>query len=148
MTIDNAITVDKKNISVEYDGKNAVEYLRLIFAKAAKLNGEYMTKDEQLGYLSSHGAEKFKMKTLGLFGHDTLKSLDDIALVLVDIGVASEFEDAKKLIPTIAQASMSNPYALPRLNTKFLSLKQVENAHGQIKYRVSTYGRNYSSNRS
>ena len=121
------------------DGKEKIDNLRNIFAKAANLNGDYLTADEQVHYLSSKGVEKFKLKTLGFFGRNKIKTLDDLAVIFVALGIEQSVTDAKKVIPDIVAANMSEPYALKRPNNHYISLEEVKNSKGQVKYRIRTY---------
>ncbi len=103
-------------------------YLQNLFAKAGKRDGNYRGNDvEKLNYLCERGAQTFKRKALGLCGRSSVKSLDHIAQIFVDIGIAETIDEGKETIPMIIEAlANSNFYAINRGGTRYITFEETD----------------------
>ena len=119
--------------------ENTRQYLIELFAKAGKVDNMYRTCEEQLTYLSQTGAETFKRKALGLCGHVTIKSLDEIAELFVETNIAASLDEAKGLVPKVVSANNQHTHAIYRGGMRYLGFDEVKNSAGDIKYRITAW---------
>ena len=106
--------------------ETAKEYLTKLFVRAGRLDGIYRTDEENLKFLSESGAQIFKRRSLGLCGHSSVKSLDEVSGILVEIGIASSVSEGRELVPKIAQASKLHQQ-IRRGGMKYLTFNEVRN---------------------
>jgi hypothetical protein len=120
--------------------EQAGDFLRKLFAKAGRANEKYRTEELQFDYLSRDGAQRFKRKALGLCGYSTLKSIDEVANILVETGIVPSTDEGRKIIPEIVQASQLAPHAILRKDIcSYLSFEQVQNKHGDTRYKIVAF---------
>jgi hypothetical protein len=78
-----------------------------LFARASRLDKipeGYLTAEEQDKFYAKRcmdGAKIFKRKVLGFFGRETVKSLDEIAELLVRINVANSLNEGREAVSTL-----------------------------------------------
>jgi len=94
--------------------EDARKYLQELFAKAGRPDGNYRTDREQLEYLSENGAQRFKRKALGLCGHTTIKTLDEVVQILVDTNITSTIYEARQTVPRMIQVSRMHDLGICR----------------------------------
>lgn len=118
-------------------------YLADLFAKAAKPDKKYRNQDEQTRYSRENGAQRFKRRVLGLCGHVAVKSLDQVAQLLVDTGIISSLDEARETVPKIVRANKLNHMAISRgdglLGDKYLRFEEVKDQKGNVMYRISSF---------
>ena len=111
--------------------------LGILFAKASKLDKDiYQTPEDWGSMRQMNGVKRFKRRVLGLCGRQSVKSLDEMAQILHQIGIASSEEEGRTIVPTLDGAKLS--YTAD----KEISIAEVENVHGQKAYRIKYF--NYS----
>ena len=120
------------------NASEAQEFLVELFAKAGKFDKKDATDSERFKHLSESGAQTFKRKALGLCGGTTIKSLDEIAGLLVDTNIASSFEEAKELVPKIVQANRLHSHAINRGGLGYMEFEEV-NYEGDVKYKITAW---------
>lgn len=114
------------------------EYLMKLFAKAGRPDGRYRTDEEQLEYLSQNGAQRFKRRALGLCGHSTIKTLDEMATLLLETGIASTQHEARQLVPEIADANKIDTHAINRGGLFYMAIDVVGNGVDE-RYKVTAW---------
>ncbi|MEK6850839.1 MAG: hypothetical protein AABX85_04660 [Nanoarchaeota archaeon] len=115
-------------------------YLVSLFAKAGKPSKKYMTDEERFGYLVRTGAQNFKRKALGLCGRSTVKSLDEIAELLVETKIAKNLEEARGIVPKIVEASKLREGAIHYNGIGFMLFEEVKSDNSpQVHYRIAAY---------
>ena len=92
-------------ILIMLQSDEARNFLYGLFSKIGKADGKYRTTEEESAHLSQFGARKLKRRLLGVCGRNALKTLDEFAEALLDVGIAKSPEEAKELVPKIVQAS-------------------------------------------
>lgn len=81
--------------------------IRYVFAKASNFKQtekykKHVFGDGQLERIEKNdGIKIFKRKVLGLCGHKTVKSLDELANILMDIRVVNSLDEGKEMIPQL-----------------------------------------------
>ena len=122
---------------------NAGSYLEQLFAKAGRPDNHPRTDEENLQFLSITGARRFKRRTLGLCGYSTVKSLDEVAGLLVETGIASSLSEGRELVPKIVEANRISALAIytggaEYLMPKCLTFTEVKNSEGDVMYRITS----------
>lgn len=114
---------------------DAGNYLKVLFAKAGRPDRKYRSDEEQLEYLSESGARRFKRKTLGRFRSKTIKTLEEVAQLLVDMNMVPTIEEARKTVPIIVEANKL--CSIERGGLKYISFNEVKNLSGDVTYRIT-----------
>jgi len=76
-------------------------HLREPFARASTLNEkkiESLTEEERLRMRAISGLKNVKRNLLGLCGFSTIKSLDEVSSVLMDVGIAGNYEEGVSFV--------------------------------------------------
>ena len=123
----------------EMTSESARTYLETLFVKAGKPDGRYRTDEEQVTFLSENGAQRFKRKALGLCGRTTLKSLDEVAQLLVDTNIAQSIEEARQYVPKIVQANELHSHAINRGGLGYMAFDEIKNPSGDVKYKITAW---------
>jgi len=121
-----------------------------IFAKASKLiyknegfhtREEWTKRKEKFEELRGiDGAKVFKRRALGLCGEKSVKSLDEIAMILSEIGVTSSLEEGRLLVPSLVNLNIKYweiiSYPNRPTSRKSIVLEKVFNESNQENYRI------------
>ncbi len=89
-------------------GLGEIRRIRALFAKASRIRKNESFKSDERQYIGlenrreDDGIKRFKRRALGLCGRKTTKSLDEIAQILVDIGIVSSMQEGKDLVPSLS----------------------------------------------
>lgn len=83
------------------------------------------------------GARAFKRKVLGFCGRESTRTLDEMANIFVELGMATNLPDAKDLIPRLSGARIEY-YTL-----NGLAFDEVRDGIGNTAYRVQAYSNDY-----
>ena len=118
---------------------NAIQYLVELFAKAGKVDRKYRTNEERLTYLSETGAQTFKRRALGLCGHTSIKSLDEIAKLFVETNIASSIDEAESLVPKVVFANKLRPNAISRGGSRYMAFDEVKILSSDTRYRITAW---------
>jgi len=122
--------------------ENARKYLENLFAKAGKHDRRYKTPEEELQHLALDGARRFKKHALGFLHNTTIKSLDELAELLLMNNMAPTAEEAQEIISRIIEANALVPRAI-KLNDlgsdKYLFFEKINNSDKTNSYRVSIW---------
>jgi hypothetical protein len=110
-----------------------------LFAKAGRINKRYKTYEDSFEDLSENGAKKVKRKLLGFCGHGAIKSLDEIARVLSETGVAQTSEEAREIVPQLAELGKVYSYAIRYGPLNYLKFTEIKNKPGEVKYHVMAW---------
>lgn len=129
----------------EMTAEDARRYLRTLFTKAGRPDGRYRTDEEQFDYLSRDGAQRFKRRALGLCRNQTIKSLDEVAQLLVETGITPTLEEAYQTVPKIAQASELHSHAINRGGLRYMDFLEVKDSSKNVKYRITAWSVNQIS---
>ncbi len=113
--------------------------IREYLARAAKPDGKCRTEEEQLRFLSQKGAKILKRKLLGLCGTKAIKSLEEIASVLLETGVAYTVAEARELVPALTKSRSIHYGGSPYKGIHFLTFYEVKTCEGNTKYKVSAW---------
>ena len=90
---------------------------------------EYYSKNSQMGI------KAFKRRVLGFCGTNTVKSLDELANIFVEMKATSNKNEALKLLPLLTGRNLD--YRTDILNTPYyLNFERVSNNQGQEGYRI------------
>jgi len=130
--------------------EDARQYLVDIFARAGKPDNQYRTEEERLEYLSESGARIVRDKifperttlikrfsdSLGETSVSKVKSLENLAQILVETGVVSSLSEGRALVPRIAEANNLHSHAISRGLLKYLRFTEVKNEE-DVLYRVN-----------
>ena len=104
------------------------------FARASRLNAQiFATDKERLNLEAESGVERLKRATLGLCGIQTVKLNDDLANLLVQIGMATSHDEGLQIIPEIT----GNTYHYGNMN--YLRVEEVKDKAGRKGCRFSAY---------
>ena len=95
------------------------------FAKAVPQE-RFLTPEER--YIA--GARVFKRRALGILGHESIKTLDEMAQLLHAVGMASSQDEGK----SVTQALMGNEFEYDPCS--YLSFQEVSDDQGNVKYRI------------
>ena len=110
------------------------EELEVLLARASRLDENkmgYLTKEEREKKIRINGAKTFKRKSVGWFGRETVKTLDEMAQLLYSTGVVSSLDEGRKITPSLVGGEVR--YGL--CNT--IVFNEVENVQGEKRYRIS-----------
>lgn len=97
-----------------------------------KYKGEFHTSEEWAEIKEMTGAKKLKEALFGFGGKKKIKSLDEMAEILVDCGVCTSLEDGKKMIPQFYGQNIS-------YGKGHMSFERVEGVRGDEGIRVERY---------
>ncbi len=124
--------------TIGYDYRYLDTYLKKLFARAGIPDNKYRKDEGNLEFLSENGARRFKRRALGLCGRSALKSLDEIAGLLVKTGIASSLSEGREIVPNIVRAGHM-PFGVSIGSTKTLSFDEIKNKEGDVKYRITAW---------
>ena len=106
---------------VLFTPERAREYLIQLFGRAGK------------GYGPVRGAQIFKRKALGLCGHTTIKSLDEISEILVEIGIASSLDEGRTIVPEIIGATRERNMYIDWGMAKHMKVEEAQDGRNGVR---------------
>jgi len=122
---------------LEYE--QARNFLYGLFSNSGKADGKYRTTEEESAHLTQFGARKLKRRLLGVCGRNAVKTLDEFAEALLDVGIAKSSREAKELVPKIVWASGFNRGDSKLAHLEFCELKRSGREDVRYGVRVAHY---------
>ncbi|MBX4196509.1 hypothetical protein KW805_02895 [Candidatus Pacearchaeota archaeon] len=111
-----------------------MEDLQRLFARASKINEDtkgYFTSEKLASMRKFDGPKRFKRKALGLCGSDAVKSLDEMAQLLYETGIASSQEEGREITPSLVGKKVYYDS-----NNDYLTFESVQSTTGAKAYRI------------
>ncbi len=96
-----------------------------IFAKASRKD-KFLTEEKR----QLDGAKKFKRKALGFFKYKTTKTLDEMAELLYQTGIASSLEEGRIITPSLIDQEIK--YS----SLNYIEFEEVKDRKGNTKYLI------------
>jgi len=112
----------------------SLEKIGRFFVDASTLNrrgADKYSPEEWERRQEESGVKHFKRRVLGFCGSKTIKTVDEVADVLYDIGIVQTIKDGRALIPNICNKLLA-------YGEKALYLERVGNPNGQMDVRISS----------
>ena len=105
-----------------------------LFAKGSRYEDKKGRRTpEQLDVIRGlDGAKRFKRRIFGLCGDTRVKTLDEIAQLLYETGIASSKEEGRTIVPSLVGAEVRYGY------DKEFCFKEVVKTNGQKAYEIYT----------
>lgn len=116
-----------------------------LFMRASKFkipNETYLTPSERESYdlkRKKDGTKRIKRKLLGFCGKESIKTLDEIALGLYELGVTSSLKDSRNLVPLLPKITPINYHDCPGKGALCLGFDVASNELGDEKYKVVAF---------
>ena len=123
------------------------QVLENLFAKASRLDKSkqgYLTEDQWDERIKLDGAKRFKRRAMGLCRLSSIKSLEEMAQLLYQTGIASSVEEGREITPSLegkfvkyADSGILDINLILPLG--YLGFKAVINSENQRKYKLYTF---------